>query len=99
MSQNPPPVPLINPILLEKWNELPPAQPLGLDLTRQEWDLVLSGLLDITGAISSLAAFAASDGPGRDWQSFNEALGRNSNAQARVVRFIETVMLKATHNG
>lgn len=93
-----PPVPLINPTLLEKWNQLPAAQPLGMDLTRQDWDIILAALLDINGSVSSLAKAVVSAGI-QDWSAYGEYAERNNNAQVRIVRFIETVMYKATMNG
>lgn len=97
MSQSTPPVPLINPVLLERWTSVPETKPLGLDLTRQEWDLILAALLDQNQAVNSLATFAVSEAPNRDWSAYSAYIERNSNAQTRIIRFIETVMMKATH--
>jgi len=96
-----PPVPTINSAIVERWNRIPPDHPIDVRLTRQEYDTILSALLDMQNALSSLGRAISS--PGRqpdqpvDWAEFINYLNLTSSTHIRVARFIETIMVKASN--
>lgn len=103
-TQNAPP--LINPAVVEKWNEIDPKSNVELILTRQDWDNLFVALIStqyalrsLQGAITSVGNASAREAiPSMPLSALNElwsAQSFSNDAHQRTVRFIETVMLRA----
>jgi hypothetical protein len=95
-DQERPPLPKINPAVLERWNRLQLDTPLKLEMQRQDWDNLLAALLDLNEANAATLNFIGSVASQNvDWSQMNRGYHLNGLAQNRLVRFIETFMLRA----